>query len=139
MKYITIIMLSSMVLCASAQDLSFASQTLRIPVSGLSINALSYSPEVEVEGEPTPAVWSVVVQIELKRGTQVEINGHVVILDRLREYYTMQLSGEEMQAILGDDYEAVLFAAVNGDYTPSGDVAAGMIAEAMLRLGASVE
>lgn len=122
-----------------AEGVVCLNQTLQIPVSGLSVEAISYTDEVEVEEGIVPANWSVVIQIELNRGTHVEINGEPVVLDRLREYYTMRLSVEDMQDLLGENYEAVLFVVENGDYLPDGEVAAALIAQAALQLGASGE
>lgn len=119
---------------------SFAfEQSILVFDTALSVSEIDYTQEMETEETTTPATWVVVIQIELKRGTQFEINGQAVVLDRLREYYTMQLSVEDMQDLLGENYGAVLFAVENGDYSPDGEVAAALIAQAALRLGASGE
>lgn len=119
---------------------SFAfEQSILVFDTALSVSEIDYTQEMETEETTTPATWVVVIQIELKRGTQFEINGQAVVLDRLREYYTMRLSVEDMQDLLGENYGAVLFAVENGDYLPDGEFSAALIAQAALRLDASGE
>lgn len=101
-------------------------QTLNIVSENMSVDTLSFD---ELAG------WTARIQIELRRGTQLSINGKAVTLDRLREYFDMSLTVEKAQELFGANYEAILTAVQTGDYVPGGDIEAALIAAAMAQLG----
>ena len=101
-------------------------QSLGIKTENMNVDSLNFD---ELAG------WTARIQIELRRGTQLSINGNAVMLDRMREYFDMSFTVEKAQELFGANYEAILTAVQTGNYVPGGDIEDALIAESMAQLG----
>ena len=101
-------------------------QTINIVAENMSVESLSFD---ELAG------WTARIQIELRRGASLSINGKAVTLDRLREYFDMSFTAEKAQELFGDNHNAILTAVQTGVYVPGGDIEDELIAEAVAQLG----
>jgi hypothetical protein len=120
---------------AAAQAITFTNQTITVSTDSLSIKSVDYVAATT----NAPASWSIAVQMDLQRGQVYHLNGHACNIDRFRVNIPIAATEAEVAAVFGDAYSAIAFAASNGLFVPSGDIADGFLVIGAAKLATTAD
>ncbi|MBN2162584.1 MAG: hypothetical protein JXR97_05590 [Planctomycetes bacterium] len=116
----------------STNAIVFTNQTLTIEPRFLDVDSLEFG-DTQVNGEMAK-MWTISATFMLPYNYVYTLGGHECLIQSFRCIITITATEAELQAAVGDKYDAVKFAVTNGLYQPSGEVKASLLSVVAAKL-----